>query len=1105
MFHSSRRRAELSAYDYNLQATEDQEEVHGHVHPSEGKRRVPRGKRPNYKPTALTWPFIVAQILVMAVAAGLIVWAMKAMPDSDNTAIIDPIPSQAVPGRSVRAEFGREFKRDNTSTGVETTQTRLDMQSSKEGVGRTTPSISGTAETTDVGTTPLTSAVHSMDPARTDEQGSTTVSNPLSSITSSTATGSSSPDFGSSGAATSTGESNNSGSSTTFAGDSSSDDRATSSGTQRGSSIVTGIHSTTGPGQSGSTTQTRSASSSGSPSASSQGNRDGRISIFIDPAATGSTISLVTSIFTSEFTTTAKYTMNITSTITIPEHTTTFNVTRSTVITTGRTRTGNFTLPPITVPVSYTVTKTYSSTAVYSSTGFQSHEASTTVLVSVVTSVGASFTVIAPTTVASEGVEPTTITSVTVFPSTSEIPATTSTTVVQTYVPYLSTGQTVITSVATVVIQPPQTQAITEAPVTIVGTSVGGGQVHTVIESFAPQTKVVGDTGGPVTHVATPPPQTIISQVGGSIVTNYIVVTPTPTTQTVSFSVESTFGGESRTILQTQTPQTIVTSQGGSLVTLISTPPPRTLMTVVGGTLTTIPLTSTSSGFKPISYVITTNIGSASTSIVVSTPSPTKVVTTINGTPVTFDTTFPPTTYTTTFGGTQVTQTTVTTPTGADPITLTFASTISGTLTTVIQTFPPTTFLTSLSGHLSTITTTPSPSTYLSTAPLSTTTFTSTTALPSLTTSSPPAQTSLIVTTKTYNLSAREYFIGTFLPPLLAVALVIPLRIIDLNAKLYQPFNSLSGGASGYDALTLQFTGLMGFVTPAVTLMQGRPVPFITTLTVVCASLMVPLAVEAVSLKLHGRCSPLSSQGCAAALGVSPASAHALLALTAAVAVLLCLLLFFLRRWTTGLHANPWNIAGIASLARNPDVRIRAAADDDASVRMAVADKTYGLGYYETPDGREEYGLLLADDSGRGLSGGPPPPPDAEGPEEDTPRVYRDALGRRRPKDKPLPFMTLRYPWRVCFVVYLAGLLVLIAYYDYTLVAQVRDPTVPRYTHLHLFLDSHDFGIRFLFAGLGVIITFCWQAFFVGILSTLPFPPKTCLISQLLLMNTLWN
>lgn len=1105
MFHPARRRGEPTAYEYNLQATEDHDEDNDHVHPVPEKRRVPIGKRPNYKPTALTWPFIVAYILLLVIAMGLIVWAVKTMPDSDSTAIIDPIPSQAFPGRVVRAEFGKLFQRDNTSSVVETTSTRLDVQvtTSQASDGGSSAAISETTvatdlsdytRTTDLSITAVTSGVASADTTRSGFEGSTTAQETASSIVlsssvSSPTSASSTDAFSSSseslGPVTSMKESSTSESSTTSTEGASSDSRVSTSSTSKAdTSVVTDTSSVTGSQQSASSTHTPSSSSSGSASGTgSRNNKNGQISTFVDPTATGNTTSFITSVFTSGFTTTAKSTMNLTRTLTIPEHTTTFNVTRSTVYTSFRTRTTKSTRPSTTAPYSYTVTETYSSTSVYSSTGFESVEPSTSVFVSEVTSVVESFTVIAPTTVATEVVEPTTIISATVVLTTSEVPDTTSQTVVQTYVPYLSTGQTVITSVATVIIQPPQTQAKTEVPVVVVGTSVAGGQVYTVVETFAPQTKVVGDNLVPATQVSTPPPQTIVSQVGGTVITNFIVVTPTPTTQTATFGVQSTIGGDSQTFVQTQAPQTIVTSQDGSLVTLITTPPPQTQVTVLGGTLTTVPVTSTSSGFQPISYVITTNIG-GSTSVIVATQGPTRVVTTINGTPVTFDTTLPPTTYTTTFGGTQVTETTATTPTASDPITLTFASTISGTLTTIIQTFPPTTYVTSISGHLSTVVTTPSPSTHLSTAPLSSTTFTSTSSAPSTTTSSPPAQTSLVITTKTFNLSSREYFTGTFLPPLLAVSLVIPLRIIDLNAKLYQPFNSLAhpGGATGYDALTLQFTGLMGFVTPAITLLQGHPVPFITTLTVLCASFMVPLAVEAVSLKLHGHCSALSSQGCAAALGVSPTSAHALLGLAAAIVLLLCVLLLLLRGWVTGLRANPWNIAGIASLARNPDVRVRGATD--AAVRRAVADRTYGLGYYETPDGREEYGLLLADDSGRGLSrsGSDSAGADTEG-EEGAAFLYtRDPVSGRRRAAGPgaLPFMTLRYPWRVAFVGYLVGLLVLIAYYDYTLVAQVRDPTVPHYTRFHLFLDSHSFGIRFLFAGLGVVITFCWQAFFVG-------------------------
>jgi hypothetical protein len=786
-----------------------------------------------------------------------------------------------------------------------------------------------------------------------------------------------------------------------------------------------------------------------------------------------------------------------------------------------------------------------------------------------------SYTVVPASTLPSVTVVQSTITSTTIFETTSGVPAATKT-VGASYVPYLETGQTVITSVQTVVVQPPQTQQQkTQAvpPETFVQTKIEGGEVYTSVETFAPQTQVI--TGGAVTQVITPPPQTILTQVGGHVSTSYMVVTPTYTTETAALMVLSTVGGESqtvvqtqppqvivtskdgtlatlvttfppqtqvtviggtattirgfmattvggesrtiiqtqaaqtivtskdgtvatlvttpppqtqvtviggtlttvpafaastiggdtKTIVQTQAPQTIVTSKDGKLVTVITTPPPQTQVTVIGGTITKIPLSTTYTGYEPITYEITATVG-GSTSILIETGGPTKLVTTINGTPTTRGTTVPPRTYTTAIGGTLTTQTFTTTPTNSSPITLTFVNTISGTLTTSIQTFPPTTHIASISGTLTTIISTPSPSTHLSTRLLHTTTVTSTSTPDTASPSPLPSETALIVTTQTFDLTSRTYFLATFLPPILAVAIILPLRIVDLNAKLYQPFVTLATQPSpGHESLTLQFTGLMGFITPVVTLLQGHPVPFITTLVVLASSLFVPLAVEAISLKLHGHCSQLSSRGCAAAIGVSTGANHALMGVVGFVMLLLVVLGVLLRGWTTGVRANPWSIAGIASLAGNSEVRIRAAGEE--GMRREVGERVYGLGWYEV-GGREGYGLVLAEESS-GLAG-----LEHGGDGEDG-----LLLGKDGKEEKRLPFMTLRWPWRVGFMVYLTGLLVLIAYYDYTLVRQ-QEGTGKGYTRFHLFFDSHDFGIRFMFASMGVIITFCWQAFFIG-------------------------
>jgi len=573
------------------------------------------------------------------------------------------------------------------------------------------------------------------------------------------------------------------------------------------------------------------------------------------------------------------------------------------------------------------------------------------------------------------------------------------------------------------------TPSVLIGPVSLNVESTVGGKTVTIVNSQAPKTVITSQDGSLVTLITTPPPQTQVQIVGGTVTTVGVVSTLDDGQEAVFVDVVTTVGGTLVTFVRSQSPQTIVTSSAGSLVTIVTTPPPQTEVSMEGGTPTTIEVLSTRTGFQPISYTVTKDIG-----------------------------------------GTLVTEVIVTTPTTSNPITVTLGATeIGGTISTIVQTFEPSTIVTEISGSLTTIVSTPSPSTILSTESKSTITRTSISTPsdnPSATRSGGPTSVpSLIVTVKEFTLTASDYFLGTFFPTFIAVMLVIPLRIIDLNAKLYQPFNSLAqpGGASGSEAMTLQYTGLMGFITPIVTLVQGHPVPFITTLTVSCASFMVPLAAEAVSLKLHGHCREGSSENCASALGVSPRAADALIGLIVCIILLLMLLLYCTRNWVTGVNASPWSIAGMASLARNQDIRTRQTSE--VALRDAVADKRYGIRYFAGSDGREEYGILLMDESGRNL---------ADDSDEDSPQNAEGMglVGSRNDQRTTLPFMTLRYPWRISFLLFIFGLLVLILYYHLTL----NDLHTP----FNKFMYSHSFGVRFLFAILGVMITFCWQAFFIG-------------------------
>jgi hypothetical protein len=534
--------------------------------------------------------------------------------------------------------------------------------------------------------------------------------------------------------------------------------------------------------------------------------------------------------------------------------------------------------------------------------------------------------------------------------------------------------------------------------------------------------------------------------VGGGVVTNVVVITPTPAV-----------------------PVGRVTTEGGVLTTVQDFIAPLAVgqpvtYTVDGQVLVTTPV---GAPFQPITYTTTRLVGGTPT-VVTLTPPPTTFVTTIDGVPVTRVTTPPVTSFTTTTGGTLTTEIIVTTPTGTEPITLTFVSTSDGSLSTFTRTQSPTTIVTTISGKLTTFTSTPSASTSFSTKSGSTRTL-------NPTATGAGAVPTVVASTKVFGWGPGDLFVGTFLPTLFGIGLVILIRVIDLNAKLYQPFQSLAkeGGANGAESLAMQYAGIMSFITPMTTMLQGHPVPFITTIMVGCASFIVPLATEAIGLKLHGTCyTNTASKTCGPSLGISSMPANALIGLIAIIVVMLLLVLYFSARWPTGVNANPWSIAGIASLAGNPQVRIQ--QNSPKAIKNAVSEKQYGLGYYQNAFGQEEYGIVLTDESGRGLQDSGDSANDADG--------FDGATSGRVGSTKLLPFMPLRFPWRICFILFQLGVLIFIIYYYVYYNNKVYDGG-----RLWAFMTSNAFGVRFVFAVIGVIIAFGWQSFFLSVSTLTPF------------------
>jgi hypothetical protein len=535
----------------------------------------------------------------------------------------------------------------------------------------------------------------------------------------------------------------------------------------------------------------------------------------------------------------------------------------------------------------------------------------------------------------------------------------------------------------------------------------------------------------PTTIVTTPEPQTIVSKIEGSVLT---------TTSTTPPQTITVISGVTTTLVLTPPPQIVVSSIEGSIVTIVRTQQPETLVTRAGGTLVT--LTAVITPGKAVAETVVSIIGGLR---ITTTPPPVTVITTMaNGEVITRIST--PTPYVTTTGGIAKTTTRLTIPTGA--VTTAIVATVGGKLTTVSMTLTPSTAPTAIPGH--------------PVGPGDPADPSSTRVIPG--------------TTET------QYFAAAFLPTLLAVVLALPLSIIDLNAKLYQPFRALArpGGASGPDSLTLRFGGIYTVLTPVRQLQQGQAVPFVTTLLVWLSWLLAPLAAEAIGVKLHGTCSHLSISGCAIAVGVSPEPARALIAVMAIMVGLLVLLAVLLYQWDTGVYHNPWSLVAIALLAQ--DCRLREPLIQTNEPRESNLEALFRHGHFRLLAQSSSFTDLIKDEKDVAAIRHHDhhymiPRIVPIWPEEATltadnltplsPTTTTTITTTRLNKPHHIPFFALTYLSRISFLFFLLALVATLTYYHF----------LHEDNAFELFMDSQTFGVKFLFAALGTVITFFWASF----------------------------
>ncbi|KAK3372663.1 hypothetical protein B0H63DRAFT_439963 [Podospora didyma] len=351
---------------------------------------------------------------------------------------------------------------------------------------------------------------------------------------------------------------------------------------------------------------------------------------------------------------------------------------------------------------------------------------------------------------------------------------------------------------------------------------------------------------------------------------------------------------------------------------------------------------------------------------------------------------------------------------------------------------------------------------------------------------------------KYFNLRTEgDYLMISLLPVLLATIVGIPIQVFSGSLDSMRPFRALTSqgkGALAEDSLCLPRSSLLAPVIGMRFLHRySDPLPLLNVLLGMASTALIPLASETVRLEfLPFKCD--SGVICPIGLRKSELPIRTAEALLAAMAALVLSMGFLLARWKTGVATEPWSVAAMAALLASSSITTTTRSQDEHSLKDAMLRiPPHADG--ETRLGNDDLSTALerGDDGTRFRLGHWPTD------NEQTASGYGIGILPARNADdrKPIPKPTTRNPptrtpsttrkkhrtcgwaaaaradsqetWlRSVFLILIIGLLVLILYYENTILD----------TPFEAFMDSQTFGVRVLFTSLGTIVTLFWDYYF---------------------------
>ena len=343
-----------------------------------------------------------------------------------------------------------------------------------------------------------------------------------------------------------------------------------------------------------------------------------------------------------------------------------------------------------------------------------------------------------------------------------------------------------------------------------------------------------------------------------------------------------------------------------------------------------------------------------------------------------------------------------------------------------------------------------------------------------------------------HGLGGGEYFLGTFGPVLLAAPLGIAAQALAAQTRAQLPFLALAapGGARPADSLFLRARGLRGLTAGWRVLHAGAgPAGVLADALAAAAALVVALAGETVAVRAYGACAPDDGRACSRNIAVHARASRVVEAALALLLVLVALLAAAATRLRGRTRAAaPLSIVGLAGLLGDGETRRALATAGDADsgqVRArdlidALEDRKFSLsrqgkgraGFIitsrkEPPGSRPHLQTVVSRARQRYLSPLHSAMSAAAGP--------RSATQDPAPKTRCHPHA--RPVSSGVFLVVLCGFTGLILYYELT----------QEKSNFEHWMDTQTFGVRFLFGGTGVLISWFWDSRFTRVSTLEPY------------------